>query len=291
QIFAANSSAEDCYYLSNETTANGGRTAEQFRSGMVAYELGESWGQTIGTDDYPVLDGEKVYMICGNCYNEGATIDKLVLDDEHDFEFEASVDVKAVEYTRHITTNWNSICLPFGFSVDGRADKAQLFVVDEMDGETVVIRQVTSVEAGKPAILYMPTVTTGGVKVMISATNPVLTGKPDALGDLVGNFGSTVITDANSYYLKDNSFKQCNGNFKLLPYRAYVPGMGGNSTLSFRIVGDNEDVMEEVEDVNADKQIRYIYNVSGQQVNRMNENGIYILMYSDGSTQKVRVEK
>ena len=36
-------------------------TAEQFASGEVAYLLGEDFGQTIGTDTYPVLGGAAVY--------------------------------------------------------------------------------------------------------------------------------------------------------------------------------------------------------------------------------------
>ncbi len=66
----------NCYYLIG--TAAGGingsdaagqaeaKTAEQFQSGEVAWLLGEGWGQTIGTDEYPVLGGEKVYQ-----YNDG----------------------------------------------------------------------------------------------------------------------------------------------------------------------------------------------------------------------------
>ena len=40
------------------------KTLEQFASGEVAYKLGEAWGQTIGTDAYPVFatDTNKVYQ-------------------------------------------------------------------------------------------------------------------------------------------------------------------------------------------------------------------------------------
>ena len=64
----------NCYYLAG--TANSGigenynsgeateKTADEFQSGEVASLLGEGWGQTIGTDDYPVLTtdaNKKVY--------------------------------------------------------------------------------------------------------------------------------------------------------------------------------------------------------------------------------------
>ena len=42
------------------------KTVEQFQSGEVASLLGDGWGQTIGTDDYPVLDADgtkRVYAV------------------------------------------------------------------------------------------------------------------------------------------------------------------------------------------------------------------------------------
>lgn len=68
----------NCYYDSTIYTGNAigandgttekveGKTTEQFKTGEVAYLLqngqsAEIWGQTIGTDTYPVLHGPKVY--------------------------------------------------------------------------------------------------------------------------------------------------------------------------------------------------------------------------------------
>ena len=43
------------------------KTLDQFASGEVAYLLGESWGQVIGSQEYPVPNGQPVYLvlICG----------------------------------------------------------------------------------------------------------------------------------------------------------------------------------------------------------------------------------
>lgn len=71
-------SITNCYYDSTIYTGNAigandgttekveGKTTEQFKTGEVAYLLqngqsAEIWGQTIGTDTYPVLHGPKVY--------------------------------------------------------------------------------------------------------------------------------------------------------------------------------------------------------------------------------------
>ena len=75
-----NGTITNCYYDSNiytgaaigddkgTTTKAEGKTTEQYKTGEVAYLLQESqtdteiiWGQTIGTDTYPTLDGAKVY--------------------------------------------------------------------------------------------------------------------------------------------------------------------------------------------------------------------------------------
>ncbi len=46
-------------------------SAEQLESGEIALLLCEAWGQTIGTDAYPVLGGDTVYQVL-NCIGEAA---------------------------------------------------------------------------------------------------------------------------------------------------------------------------------------------------------------------------
>lgn len=60
----------NCYYLhdiGNTETDNAPKSAEHFASGMVAYYLGEGFGQTLGEDAYPTFGGDVVYLvsICG----------------------------------------------------------------------------------------------------------------------------------------------------------------------------------------------------------------------------------
>ncbi len=67
-VVGADATATNNYYLSDTETADGGRTAAQFASGQVAFELNGStttdtsvWRQTLGTDSYPTLSGKLVY--------------------------------------------------------------------------------------------------------------------------------------------------------------------------------------------------------------------------------------
>ncbi|MBQ8029448.1 MAG: hypothetical protein IJ262_08610, partial [Clostridia bacterium] len=74
---------KNCYYLGDDgleavhsdSPLNSGSdnveitkvTAEQLTSGETAYKLGDAWGQNIGTDDYPILGGEKIYCGYASC--------------------------------------------------------------------------------------------------------------------------------------------------------------------------------------------------------------------------------
>ena len=69
----SNASITNCYYDSTIYTGNAigandgttekveGKTTEQFKTGNTVTYDGSIWGQTIGTDTYPVLHGPKVY--------------------------------------------------------------------------------------------------------------------------------------------------------------------------------------------------------------------------------------
>ncbi|MBQ6864155.1 MAG: hypothetical protein IJO14_07955, partial [Clostridia bacterium] len=74
----------NCYALENSapyiTTNNANSdgitevTAEQLTSGETAYKLGDSWGQKIGTDEKPILGGEKVYYGYTSCADDAVMV-------------------------------------------------------------------------------------------------------------------------------------------------------------------------------------------------------------------------
>jgi hypothetical protein len=68
----ASKTLTNSYYINTLGTTDADAvkvTPDQLASGEVAYKLGSAWGQTIGTEDYPVLGGAKVYSVT-NCKNE-----------------------------------------------------------------------------------------------------------------------------------------------------------------------------------------------------------------------------
>ncbi len=79
-----NGTITNSYYL--DTCGAGGvgvaKTAEQFASGEVAYLLGEAFGQKLGTDQLPVLGGDKVYAVT-KCNGEVLGYSNVKEDVEH----------------------------------------------------------------------------------------------------------------------------------------------------------------------------------------------------------------
>ena len=69
---------ENTYYVSEKENNGGGKTSEQFSSGEVAYLLNAGrdenvWGQTIGTENAPVFNGQAVYAGYEYCYSDSIT--------------------------------------------------------------------------------------------------------------------------------------------------------------------------------------------------------------------------
>ena len=98
----------DSYVYSGEafgsnygTAANvEGKSTEQFKSGEVAYLLGEAFGQTIGTDVSPVLGGKKVYCGYTDC------------DDVKDYSNNSAI---AQEKPNHDWSNSDGVCVDCGY--------------------------------------------------------------------------------------------------------------------------------------------------------------------------------
>ena len=118
---------ENSYYLAEVETEDGGKTEEQFASGEVAYLLqagivGEDiydddwnyietiiphvWGQTIGTDKYPVFGGDKIYYGYESCVSTEKTYSNKVCYDEippHNHKL-GDVDLDGIVTIRDVST-------------------------------------------------------------------------------------------------------------------------------------------------------------------------------------------
>jgi len=109
---------ENVYYLSETDDGNGGKTAAQFANGEVAYLLQagvlpediydddwnyietitpEIWGQSIGSDKYPVLGGTTVYKVFA-CDGKTEAYSNSAESGQHIFENGFCANCTAIEY-------------------------------------------------------------------------------------------------------------------------------------------------------------------------------------------------
>ncbi len=97
EIFARRRNETDavitnCYNLASTGSDRMATSTEEavFASGEIAYKLGEGWGQTIGTDAYPVLGGMTVYYGYEDC------TDKMLYSNEELFAVPTHIYVDGI---------------------------------------------------------------------------------------------------------------------------------------------------------------------------------------------------
>lgn len=136
----------NCYYLSDTEIDNKdgivGKTKDQFVNGEVAYllqddRIEEVWGQTIGTDIYPVLGGKKVYQNkeYDSC-NENGNVVAITYSNEQENKFTHTLvktDRKADCVTAGEDEYWTcSVCRKRFSDKDGENEISSIPVIDAL---------------------------------------------------------------------------------------------------------------------------------------------------------------
>lgn len=187
-----------------------------------------------------------------------------------------SVTVPAVTYTREMTNEWGTICLPFSLSSD---ENVQFYLLKEETDNKMVFDEISNVEAGQPAVFRR----LGENPVVFTAENVTLTSETVSVSSiftLIGVYEETRIdVDENSpsYYIKDDKFAKGNGYFYVPPFRAYFLteganpvafyhiGYEGQEATSIPLIGEQEPITNE------------LYRIDGMKVFSYKEPGIYIV--------------
>lgn len=154
----------NCYYLSDteidHKDGTVGKTKDQFANGEVAYLLQadrteEVWGQTIGTDLYPVLGGQKVYQNrkYDSCNENGNVVAYLYSNEQGNKYTHTLVrtDRKADCVTAGEDEYWTcSVCGKMFRDKEGENEISSIPVIDAL-GHTmkkVPAREATEKETG-----------------------------------------------------------------------------------------------------------------------------------------------
>jgi len=205
----------NCYanadFLFNELNTIIVDDEEPWRSGEIAYKLGDAFGQQIGVDPLPVLGGMTVYE------NELADGSKVYTNDPYS------------EYSREGLTpgRMGTICLPWASEITTGAVFYRI-LHKQMDGGrpyNITLEEVDRLEPGIPYI-FIPE--ENQIHVYYFASTAVL--YPSSSNGLYGTFdqitdgaaGDPYNTLENNYMIYQNKFHPCGEYCSLAEYRAYI---------------------------------------------------------------------
>ena len=208
-------SVTNCYanmdFLFNELNTIIVEDEEPWRSGEIAYKLGDAYGQEIGVDPLPVLGGMTVYEI--------ELADGRKVYSNYPYE----------EYTRDGLTvgNMATICLPWASEQTVGATFYRI-LHKQMDGNrpyNITLEEVDRLEAGVPYV-FVPE--DEEIHVYYLASTAV--SEPSSFNGLHGTFEDIDDGEAgnpgnileNNYMVYENKFHRCGEYCSLSAYRAYI---------------------------------------------------------------------
>ena len=144
--------------------------------------------------------GDTKHELCG----ETLSVDSLELEDGKDFVTYAPFTAGTASYSRTMTSNWETLCLPFAVETTCTADST-FYEIKSVNNDVITVSLLNgTIAAGTPVLVY----STNGLN--ISASNVDVVRKP-AEGaqvdgyQLVGSFTETEVPD-DGYIISNNKF-------------------------------------------------------------------------------------
>lgn len=174
----------------------------------------------LGSYEIPSFVESKVpennVIINGVCSN-------FVLTDGYDFEPASEFTATSAAYSRSMSNDWGTICLPFALESDATV---QYYKLASVNAEAMTFEPVTSVEAGEPAVFKK----LNGGALSINAENVTVTAgsnvkAQDASGwTMKGTYAAVnKNSDAenNIYYIAQNKFWYADKEFPVAAFRGW----------------------------------------------------------------------
>lgn len=177
--------------------------------------------------------------------------------------------------------HWGTLCLPASVST---TNEIQLYTVTAISENAVTISPIDHLEAGEPGLYYLKK----GGDIAIETSGVLKSVQTSAF--LVGVMTQKTVTDANTYYLKDNQFKSINENFNIAAFRAYLKiNTAPVKSINLNICEElNPDIthVSAIPNSNGGTFIKGIYNSQGSAL-AVPRKGLNILRLSDGTILKM----
>ncbi|GEM_PF-2480310 len=201
------------------------------------------------------------------------------LDDDAAYAVTTEYVAQSVTYTRSMTTDWGTICLPYEVKSN---DDVQYYELMGATADELSFRPVTKVAAGQPAVFRK---LTSGSDVEINAENVVLkpAGQYLTTAETVpsnwimnGTLTGTTIQGMDKYFVAQNKFWIAEDETEVKPYRGWFQTTTPNNTRSMVIsVIDGDATSVLTIDGNGNLTEGQMYDLSGRKVNA-NAKGIVI---------------
>ena len=225
-------------------------------------------------------------------------IESLTLDDKVGYECEAEYTANAVSYSRAMSNEWGTLCLPFEIQSDQEAT-CKFYELKEVKETEIVLTEVSgNIPAGTPVLVRR---NAKGTDISLNATNAAITVAPAAGSSangfsLVGRFTASEALPKDSYIISNNKFwlvsdltsKEDVTDVKVGAFRAYLQSNGVQNVkmMSLSIGDDTTGIVETLNDF-TDGDAEF-YDLNGKRQTDL-QRGVNIVK-RNGKTMKVIIK-
>jgi len=264
------------FETSSGTTASIDVTDLEITANGTSLEVINAQGTTLLT----LSDLSKMYF---SNSAEGTIIDadNLILNDGIAFTPSQSYSVSTASYTRDMTTQWGTICVPFELTSD---EIVQFYTLSDITSTTMSFSPVSSVPAGQPAVLKISnTGSDASYQLTVSLENASIS--PDIVDctpisgwTMKGTYEpvSDITEDADGssvYFISNDAFWRALSNVSCAAYRGWFETTSSASNAAMRIAEGGTEALDVIEQ--EDGNISITYDMQGRRTN--NDQGGFLI--------------
>ena len=225
----------------------------------------------------------------------------IVLDDNKDLTIKENCNASNISYSRTLTSEWGSLCLPIDIELDHNADFTA-YSLNRLSDDMVELTELSGTLVANTPVIIRRKINVDNLNVSASGTiaaNLSSSDSPSHDLKLIGTYCKKIFTSADTdcFVLKGDKLMNPAKVLELSsaktvgikPYRAYMTfadGMEGSSAKAYSLCIDPEttdiDILHDISTDNAE-----YYDLSGRRVGNL-QKGINIVKRG-GKTIKVIV--
>lgn len=274
-----------CYKLKGEIEYNKSKTDKtyaNYKTGYFTKIVGKNGNDIVGATGSPLTIKAPI-----------------VLDDNKDLSIIENCNASNISYSRTLTSEWGSLCLPIDIDLDHNADFTA-YSLNRLSDDMVELTKLSGTLVANTPVIIRRKINVDNLNVSASGTitaNLSSSDSPSHDLKLIGTYCKKIFTSADTdcFVLKGDKLMNPAKVLELSlaktvgikPYRAYMTiadGMEGSSAKAYSLCIDSEttdiDILHDISTDNAE-----YYDLSGRRVGNL-QKGINIVKRG-GKTIKV----